>query len=382
MQVTLNAVRVYGSAAYRGTTPEQQPALLTIPVGAYVLDTAGTQGNATIYLGLPVPWIQEASRIRRAIGHFILELFRGSPFPTDPDAAIAAAIAQPDAAAPWQDSWYVTLVLAQDVDVPTSALLDKQYVWLGDEPFDRARTFLRLAAPYLDRLALLSSTILAPDAFERVIIADHVYFTAPGRIAFGLPEGGVTARAQVSRPYSALDMNALKTRVRASFSAPPDVFRWLEIVIPWWLTGLREEDPWKAFMQLFTGLELLHTSLVRRYYQRVSQRPAVRTANQAALQRSKVLAALWKTDCKTKQLRFCARKDLSDRGEFAVLALALFPAQADADFVIFDRIKSLRNKIAHGSRTIAQTSFPVSDVRELLQRYLDAALAEQMPEVH
>jgi len=112
MQVTLNAVRVYGSAAYRGTTPELQPAVLTIPVGAYVLDTAGTQGNATIYLGPPVPWIQEASRIRRAIGHFFLELFRGIPFPTDPDAAIAAAIAQPDAAAPWQDSWYVTLVLA------------------------------------------------------------------------------------------------------------------------------------------------------------------------------------------------------------------------------------------------------------------------------
>src|SRR5262249_12447037 len=163
-----------------------------------------------------------------------------------------------------------------------------------------------------------------------------------------------------------------------SVSAPSDVFTWLEIVIPWWLTALREEDPWKAFMQLFTGLELLHTSLVRRYYGRVTQSPSVRTANQAALQRSPVLAALWETDPKTKRSWVCARKDLSDRGEFAVLALALFPAQADADFATFDQIKSLRNAVAHGSRTIAQTSFPVSDVRELFQRYLDAALAEQL----
>ena len=382
MQVTLNAVRVYGSAAYLGTTPEQQPALLTIPVGTYVLDTTGTQGNATIYLGPPVPWVREASLIRRAIGHFNLEWFRGSPFPTDPDAAIAAAIAQPDAAATWQDSWYVTLVLAQDVDVPTSAFLDKQYVWFVDDPFDRAQKFLQLASALLDRLALLSSTILAPDAFERIIIADHVYFTAPGRIAFGLPEGGMTARLQVSKPYSALDVNALKGRLQASVSAPSDVFTWLEIVTPWWLMGLREEDPWKAFMQLYTGLELLHTSLVQRYYPRVRQRPAVRIANQAALQRSRVLAALWKTDPQAKPLRLCARKDLNDRGEFAVLVLALFPAQADADFAVFERIKKIRNKVVHGHQTIAQTSFPVSDVRELLRRYLDAALVEQMPSVH
>ena len=160
MQITLNAVRIYGSAAYQGTTPGQQPALLTIPVGTYELDASTrTQGNATIYLGPPVPWVQEASRIRRAIGTFSLEWLRGTPFPTDPDAAIASAIAQPDAAATWQDTWYVTLVVAQDVDVPTSDLLDKQYVWFVSQPYDRARTFLQLASPYLDRLALLSSTI-------------------------------------------------------------------------------------------------------------------------------------------------------------------------------------------------------------------------------
>src|SRR5258706_13161578 len=40
MQITLNAVRIYGSAAYQGTTPGQQPALLTIPVGTYELDAS------------------------------------------------------------------------------------------------------------------------------------------------------------------------------------------------------------------------------------------------------------------------------------------------------------------------------------------------------
>ena len=153
-----------------------------------------------------------------------------------------------------------------------------------------------------------------------------------------------------------------------------DALEWLDLVTPWWLAGLREQDQWRAFVQLFTGLELLHKRLARRYYGRVVVSERVITSDRATRQYTPVLSVLF--DATGRNVR--SRRDLHQRGEFAVVALALFPLEADADFAIFENIRDLRNDVAHGDKTISLTTFPVSELRSLFGRYLDAAIQEHL----
>lgn len=373
MKITQKAVRVYASAAYKDTSPHKE--LTHVPLTLEPLHLTGdaNPARALVYFGEPVPWVLEAFQIRRIIGRWWLNTtFRGMPLPTDPDTAIAEEISQINLGESWHDPWYVTIVVEQDIDVTDSGITDYQYVWLVDDIWERASRFQMIAVPHIDRLALLASTAMSIAAFEKVVIEDHVYFAAPGRRTFGLPEPRMSARLQVSRPLHSLDEEALERRLHAALDLTPSDLGWLDRVTPWLLAGLREEDPWKAFMQLFTGLELLHEGLVKRYYDRVVGSGCVHGSDLASLKSTPVLAAL----LNRKQTKISSRRDLSQQGEFAVIALALFPLDADADFETFVRIKRLRNDVSHGDRTFAETTFPVSDLRKLLTRYLDAAIQE------
>lgn len=368
MLVTQKAVRVYKSAAYSGAGPNEEP----ITMGSFLLDESAVPARAVLYLGNAVSWVQEASRIRQVVGNLILNWLRGVPVPQDIDSAIEKALPDAEATERWQDGWYVTIVVEQDFDVQDDAVAHKQFVWLSDDYFERARRFKVAASPYLDRFALVASTVISPDAFEKVVIPDHVYFASAGKRTFGVPEPRMTAQAQVTRILQAGDVRSLEDRLRASGVLAEEGRIWLDIVAPWWLSGLREPDPWKAYMQLFTGLELLHEYLVKRYYDRVVNSRRVHGRDIAGLKATPVLDALLDMG-KTK---ISSRNDLSPHGEFAVVALALFPQEADADFDTFVRIKRLRNAVAHGDQTIEETTFPVVDLRELLCKYIGAAIRE------
>ena len=180
--------------------------------------------------------------------------------------------------------------------------------------------------------------------------------------------------AQVSRSLESLDANALEARLCGSMALAHDVLEWLDLVTPWWLAGLREQDQWRAFVQLFTGLVLVPKRLARRYYSRVVVSERVITSDDATRQHTAVLSVLF--DAAGRNVR--SRRDLHQRGEFAVVALALFPLEADADFAIFENIRDLRNDVAHGDKTISLTTFPVSELRSLFGRYLDAAIQEHL----
>ena len=152
-------------------------------------------------------------------------------------------------------------------------------------------------------------------------------------------------------------------------------FDWLDLVIPWWLAGLREQDSWRAFVQLFAGLELLHSRLVKRYYSRVIGSSHITASDLASRKTSPILSSLFnQKDVRTTTP--CSK--LFHRGEFAILALALFPTQADADFNVFESIKKVRDAVAHGEQTIEKTTFPLLELRTLFGGYLDAAIQEHL----
>lgn len=377
VQVTLKAVRVYGSAAYKNDVAQSELPTHLITLDPYRIDDAGNQGRALIYLGSPVLWVKEASRIRQAIGYIVLNWFRGISVQSDSDTAINQALQELDFTKQWQDSWYVTIVLDQDVDFPDEAILNNEHVWLDSNPnaYEQADNFERVAVPHLDRLAVLASTVIVPDALETVIMADHVFFATPDRRAFGLPKSHLSARLQVSHALNNLDLSALEMRLRMCATLTKDALEWLDLVTPWWLAGLREQDSWRAFAQLFTGLELLHSRLVKRYYPRVVGSSRIVGSDSASRKTTPILAALF-DDRDWKAVKACSK--LPQRGDFAILALALFPRQADADFNTFMSIKHVRDAVAHGEQKVDATTFPVSELRSLFGRYLDAAIQEHL----
>ncbi len=376
-QVTQHAVRVYGSSAYKDHNSQGEQQTQQIALDPYSLNDFGTQGRALMYLGTPPAWVKEASALRRIMGRMFLGWLTGTPVPENSDKGIAEALQVFDTTQQWQDIWYVTLVIEQDIIVPDTAIIDNEYMWLdGDIPvYAMAEKFQQITSPHLDRLATLASTIVSPDAFEKVVISDYIFFSAPGRKTFGWPESHASFHGQVSRSLESLDVKALETRLREGISLPFDALEWLNVVTPWWLAGLCEQDSWRAFAQLFAGLELLHSRLVKRYYPRIVSSSRIVGSDLAARKTSPILNTLFNQ----KNLALitpCSK--LHQRGEFAVLALALFPRQADADFDAFTSIKSMRDAVAHGEQTVNATLFPVNELRSLFKRYLDAAIEEHL----
>jgi hypothetical protein len=377
-QVIQRAVRVYGSAAYKDHNSQGELQTQQITLDPYLLDDLGTQGRALVYIGAPVAWVKEASALRRVMGHMFLSWFTGTPVPADSEKGIAEALRQFDTTQQWEDIWYVTLVIEQDIMVPDTAIIDNTFMWLdGDVPvYTMAEKFQQITLPHLDRLATLASTIISPDAFEKVVISDQVYFSSPGRKTFGWPESRANFHAQVSRSLDSLNLKTLEKRLQAGTSLPSDALEWLKLVTPWWLAGLRERESWRAFAQLFTGLELLHSRLVKRYYPSVVNSARVASSDLTSRQSTPILLAIFDQKTNWKTLKACGK--LRQRGEFAVLALSLFPSQADSDFNTFMEIKEVRDAVAHGEKTIDSTTFPVNELRSLFERYLDAAIQEHL----
>lgn len=65
------------------------------------------------------------------------------------------------------------------------------------------------------------------------------------------------------------------------------------------------------------------------------------------------------------------------RGKFALVNQALFSATADAEYATFERLRAARNSLAHGD-LFDVTNLPISDARDLTQRLLNMALADQL----
>lgn len=377
MRVTQQAVRAYRSSAY--FADQQIPRLDPLGGRPVVIDPyplIGQAGRAKLYLGAPAPEIVDANRVRLALSGPLLEaLTGGQPLDPDIDRVIEDALARLDTSESGETDWYLTLIVEQDIDVPDSLLIARRYYWFADDLFARTRAFRAVATPELDMLALLATTVLEPQVFETVAVEDRVYFSAPGRVPCSAPEARLSGNGSVRRHIRYLDVDALRARAEMGATFPPDARRVLEAVVSWWLTGLRETDPWRAFMQFFIGLESLHGRMGRRCYDRAVTGARMQGADQAAREGTPLLAALLSKKKEGKgQILPKSQLEDSAAAEFAALALALRPASADDDFATFSRMKTLRNDLVHGKKQVSGVAFPVADLRDLLRRYIDAAI--------
>jgi len=382
MIVTQQAVRVYASAAYTDEHNTPRLDLLggqPVEITPYLLDGSGAYGRAKVYLGAPVPAIVEGSLIRQAIGYKLLEWFTGQPLRGDPERMIDDGLAEIDATKQWQADWYLTIIVEQDVEISDEHSVDNKYVWFVDDTYERGRSFLDVASPHIDRIATLAATVLAPQTFGDVALTDRVFFSAPGRKTFSLPESNLSANGQVRTLVQYLDLSNLNSRLQASSQLSDETTETVKAVTFWWLSGLKEKDLWRAFMLFFIGFELLHGRMGRRCYDRAVTCPYMQGSDQVTREMTPVLNALLsKKKATVGQVIPKGQLDESDAAEFAAMALALLPARADADFDTFSRMKTLRNSVTHGKRRINEVTFPVHELRDLLGVYIGAVVNDDI----
>lgn len=336
MRITLQAARVYGSESQYGPTPRLCPGS-----GSIALDGYPERGERSwILLGAPPESILGADRVRRAIGRVALAGgFGKAPDPrAQRDMLIEQALEGQDAQAAQEPNWYVTVVVEREIDLPEGFVRDSKYLWVEERKAEELQTdFRSYASAHLDVLATCASTIIDCAFFEEVIVADRVFFCAPGRESFGLPSFSVGAIGVVTKsPLESLALTELERRLHGAAKLPRGKHQSLDTVARWHVAAIAERDPWKRFFWSFVALEVLTNRLF----------------------------AAMGTPTKGKM-------DLADR--FKLVALWLFPDRAASDLADFRRGKKARDDLAHG-RPREMGRLPVVPVRSLLERYLDAGV--------
>jgi hypothetical protein len=341
VRMTLQAARVYGSESQYGPTSRRCPGSGPIALDGY----PASPERSWILLGAPPGFILRADRVRRAIGR--VSLAGGFGKAADPraqrDMLIEQALEGEDVQPARQPNWHVTVVVEREIDLPEAFVGDSKYLWVEERKAMELETDFRShASPHLDLLATCASTIIDSGFFEEVIVNDRVFFCAPGRESFGLPEFSVGAIGVVIKaPLESLALTEVERRLHAAAKLPGDKRQRLHTVARWHLAAIAEHDPWKRFFWSFLALEVLTHKLF----------------------------AAKGTPTKGKM-------ELADK--FNLVALWLFPDRAASDLADFRRAKKARDNLAHGELSDVR-ELPIGAVRSLLERYLDRAVADLLP---
>lgn len=376
MNVTLRAVRVYGSASRYGSQPQLDPLGGPITLEDYPRLENGPRHRALVFLGAPVEPIMQATRVRMAVGHVLMNWLQGEPLPTDADAAIEFALQQVDAPSQW--AWYITIVIDREVEIEDRLINSNKYIWLeGEYVYRLEDEFAAFATPYIDRIATYIATVIDPWFLHQTAIKDRVFFTAPEHITFGLPRGTGTVEFEVVRTVESLDLSKLGRRLHASTTLTEQKQEWLDDLKGWYLAALGEDDTWKQFFWFYLCIEILSGQLAPQFYDQVMTQIGMRSGDPCPPNSTPLVDAL----CNSKKV-IAPRGDMLGkgrflRGKFAIVTLALFPHTADAEFAEFEKLKDVRDSLAHGESLQAR-DLPAATARTLVQRYLNAVVAYQL----
>jgi len=316
-------------------------------------------------LGAPPESILRANQVRRAIGHVVLHgLFGRAPDPeTERELLIEKALEE-DAGGPAASdyNWYVTIVLERLANVAGGSVANRRYLWLDVGEATRLETeLLAYARPYIDLLATGLTTLLDWTFFEEVTLEDRVFFSVPGHESFGLPELSVSASASVIKSGGSLDVGRLRQLLQGVASLPQSERLWLSSANHWHLAALRERDPWKRFLWSFLAMEILTNKLAAKLYDEVIRKLRVEGKEDGAVEPALVADVL------------VPKKKLSLVGNFAIVALAIFPDSAMEDVEAFRKVNTARNRLAHGDLK-EERDLATPTLLGLLQRYMAAAM--------
>ncbi|MDP9354961.1 MAG: hypothetical protein M3Q71_09700 [Chloroflexota bacterium] len=378
MKVTLQAVRVYGSASRYGDTARTSPL-----DGPLVMNDFPLVGERTwLLLGVAPESIFQAMKVRRALGRLGLDSLLGSVPATMAEKIerleqyVAEAADAGDFPSASKFEWFITFAVEREVEIEEANLGENPYLWIDP---NLAASFkdalLEHASPYLDLLSTYVSTVVGPEFFEKVVLDDRVVYTASERKPFSLPTFSGSANMALIHTDQALDLTKLRALLETVASMPRQQHDWLNKVAQWYLRTLREDDPWKQFLWGFTALEILAHRLWGGFYDKVSADLVLKNSSASAQGTlgPAISRLLWPKEASRIPIT----------AKFALVALSLSPRTASADVETFAKVKQARDDLAHGGLDKEQ-ELPRTECCSLLARYLalaaEAKLALPMPE--
>lgn len=356
MEIALQAVRVYGSKSQYGSSPRLCPT-----DGCLALEGYPRPGErCVVLLGAPSESVLRANQVRRAIGYVLLSgHFGQAPDPeAERDLLIGKALDEGPTPSASDYNWYVTLVLERRVSVADGSVADRRYLWLDfGEAMRLESELLTYARPQIDLLATCVSTVLGKIFFHVVALEDRVFFSAPGRESFGLPEFSFP-RMTVNMSGGSADTGRLRQLLQGVASLPQGERLWLKSANYWYLAALGERDSWKRFLSSYFAMEILTNKLVEKLYDHV-----VAGLRLEGYERSALKTAIGRI--------VVPREQLTLAGKFAIVALGLFPDSATQDLMDFQKMNRIRNRLAHGD---ASEERHLGTLVGLLDKYMAAAM--------
>lgn len=357
----MHAVRVYGSDSQYGREPRQNPRGEPITLENFPLQEEVVE----ILLGqLPVNYF-EAHRRKTALSNIVLDSFlgRGIEFSeqgtmdNEIRSQLENVIAVP---VPKTYAWYVTISVRRAIEIQDDLIIETDFP-LVELPAEKLREFHKYAAPYLDHLAAVASTVIGTEFFENVMF-DEVLLSGPKGIVTRIPERHdfkMSGRASIGKPMEALDLAALLSLLSSGRLELYAKNRWLESAVHWYTAMLNEADRWKAFQYAFLSLEILTNKVSGKLLTGVTNSFAFRKSDGELLSEIPMAELLGSQERRSLLSRFC------------VVALGLSPGTVQSDVRAFKNAKEARNRFSHGDIRY-ENELPLHSLKELCSRYLEA----------
>jgi hypothetical protein len=360
VHVRVAVVRVFGTKDQYGDEPRTRPPGLPLAFDRF------PERHASVRVDMgPVPSeVVEAERMRRAVGRTMLSaLFGGDGESSSGPERVEQAFEEITEAELFGDyNWYTTLVLERTLNL-TRRLGAEVDFFLPDESWDLEREAPEYAAPALDVVTSIVSTIVDPGVFASLVLDDRIHLFAEGRRPSGIPVFGGGASASVVRGGAASEL--LGQRIELLRAVDPSqlaAHEWLNRVAHWRVQSLRERDPWKRFLWSFLALEILTHKLFEARRDTVLGQIQLLDAGGTVVAGTPPLEELaWE------------RKRAPLRSRFALVASDLFPESAREDVGQFASANDARGRLAHGAVRNAD-ELPTGATQALLEKYFGGAV--------
>jgi len=362
VKIKLKSVRIYGSKDYYGseprTTAEDQPILLdNYPKKGYRVE---------LWLGDISKDILKAYRVKRGIGRMMIERLAGLKVKDQNEINKLIESYMKEQGSEFKVekwNWYISLIIEQIVEIDDKFINDNKYLWLESKKLiDLEKAFYESTQIYHDRLATFVLCFIEPAFFSEICL-EGVFFDAEGKISFGFPKFTASAEVHVSKNMDSLRLIEFEEGLKAFSKVSDGSHKFIDKARHWYLSSLRESDPWKRFIFNFYALEILVHKLSSKYYNSVCHSFKLKSVKKS------------KEDKTTKVIsELVPKKERLDLvSKFAIMALRLSPNTAWNDLESFKTIKKARDNLSHGNIRNAE-ELPNQILFSLLKKYFDISV--------
>jgi hypothetical protein len=272
---------------------------------------------------------------------------------------------------PTNHKCFTNIEVTTRIAVPDQSITPSRYFWIeAGSALRIEREYKSRFSGHIDVICANTAVSYSPRLFETVVLDDVVVFSMAGRESFALPQFEVAEPTiSVTYPGGMLPDVALSLRLDALKAGSRKTVEELGIVSQWYLAFLRERDPLKKFLFGFATLEAVTDRWAGPLATRAIEQLAIVRDGKTMDPAAEFLSEYIKVGG--------GGESISIRQRFGIVALALFPEDANNDIIEFAKAAKARNEIAHGRR-MPSGDPPVGLVMGLAEKYVRAALDERL----